>query len=64
MILKYGEDNALFIGEVSFDLTRHRGTIGMHRAMMSHKNSSWYDGDHRGTMHSDPFPKFCICAPN
>jgi hypothetical protein len=52
LILKYGEENALFIGEVSLDLTRHRGTIGMHRATMSHKDPSWYDGYHRGTMTS------------
>jgi hypothetical protein len=25
--------------------------------MMPHKDSSWYDEVHRGTMHSDPFPK-------
>jgi hypothetical protein len=25
--------------------------------MMPHKDSSWYDEVHRGTMHSDPFSK-------
>jgi hypothetical protein len=43
--------------KTSLDLTHHRGTIGMHRSTMSHK-------DPRGTMRSDPFPKLHRFAPN
>jgi hypothetical protein len=29
--------------------TRHRGTMGMHRATVPHKDTLWYNGFHRGT---------------
>jgi hypothetical protein len=41
--MNYGGEKTLFIGEVGLDLTHHRGTIGMHRSTMSHKDPSWYD---------------------
>jgi hypothetical protein len=58
MLCKIWWRKALFIGEVGLNLTRHRGTMGLHCATMSHKDPSWYDGYHRGTMRADPFPKF------
>jgi hypothetical protein len=55
--MNYGGENALFIGEVGLDLTHHRGTIILHHATMSHKDPSWYYGDHHGMMRYDLFPK-------